>query len=84
MGAYKENYWLHMADKIKSIIWGPNACLLMVLLVDNIYQIQRGLQHFVVLKVTERNIQIVFLEHKSPSNHTYSIIVSGEAGRNIG
>ena len=38
----------------------------MVLLVDNIYQIPRGLQDLVVLKVTEKEIQTAFLEYKSP------------------
>ena len=39
----------------------------MVLLVDNTYQIPKGLQDFVVLKVTEKEIQAAFPEFKYPA-----------------
>ena len=56
----------------------------MMFLVDNIHQIPKGLQDFVVLKVTERRFRHPFQNLNTLPNQRFnSIIVSIEEGGNI-
>ena len=48
------------------ILHGDPDIFLMVLLVDNICQIPKGVQNFVLLKGTENEIQAAFPEFKCP------------------
>ena len=56
----------------------------MLLLVDNIYQIPKGLQDFVVLKMTKKGDSGSFQNLNTlPNQRLNSIIVSREEGGNI-
>ena len=58
-----------------------NISFLMLILVDSIYQIPKGLQDILVLKVTEKEIQVTFQNLNTlPTQTINSIIVSRDEG----